>query len=61
IESVKLAIKNGRITCPICRHRTSQKVEPDTVAQHLTVYCHRCKAETKVNIAQSQCYLDSPC
>lgn len=52
-----LPVKDGYLICPTCRrNKRLLKVEPDTVAAHLTVFCRDCKTEHKVNIAQGQCF-----
>lgn len=56
-----LVVKDGWVMCPTCRHRTHQHIGPQTEAQRLEVWCHRCKSVHVVNIASGQCYLDSPC
>lgn len=51
-----LRIQNGWAVCPVCGWARMMRVEPDTKAKHLPVYCKRCHNETIVNIEpESQC------
>lgn len=59
-----LTVKDGYLLCPHCLTARINshllKVEPDTVAVRLPVYCRRCKQYFKVDIASGQCF-DSRC
>ena len=51
----KLVIKDGWITCPVCkRNRRLLRVEPDTAATALPVFCRDCKTEIILNIERGQ-------
>lgn len=51
-----LRIQNGWAVCPVCGWARMMRVEPDTQAKRLPVYCKRCHNETIVNIEpESQC------
>lgn len=51
-----LRIQNGWAVCPVCGWARMMRVEPDTRAKRLPVYCKRCRHETIVNIEpESQC------
>ena len=60
-KTARLAVKNGYVVCPVCRHRTNQHIAPGTEARRLELWCHRCKTTHVVNIKNGQCYLDCPC
>lgn len=50
-------VKDGYLTCPTCkRNKRLLKIEPDTEAHRLTVFCRDCKTEHKIDIAKGQCY-----
>ena len=51
----KLTVKDGWVTCPVCRrnHRLI-RVEPETVAIGLPVYCRTCRNEVILNIERGQ-------
>lgn len=47
----KLSVKDGWVTCPVCkRNRRLIRIEPETVAQALPVFCRDCKTEIILNI-----------
>ncbi len=56
----KLAVKEGAIVCPWCGGKLPERVTPQTRAEHLGVWCKRCKRRFEVHIDQGQCYL-GPC
>ena len=42
----KIPVKDGWIACPKCkRNRRLHKIEPDTTARNLPVFCRDCKPE----------------
>lgn len=41
--------EKGWFTCPTCR-RKLQRVAPETRAEHLPIWCPRCKREYNVSI-----------
>ncbi|MCI6972345.1 MAG: cysteine-rich KTR domain-containing protein [Clostridiales bacterium] len=50
-------MKNGFLVCPNCRrNRHLQKIDPDTEATNLPVYCRDCKTENRVDIREGQCF-----
>ena len=54
-KSGKLVVKDGWVTCPVCRRNKHLiRVEPDTEATALPVYCRDCKTEIVLNIARGQ-------
>lgn len=51
----KLVVRNGWITCPVClRNKHLLRINPDTEATALPVYCRDCKTEIILNIARGQ-------
>lgn len=51
----KLTVKDGWVTCPVCkRNRRLIRVEPETVATALPVFCRDCKSEIILNIDRGQ-------
>lgn len=52
-----LTVEDGYLVCPNCRrNRRVMKIEPDTVARRLTVYCRICKHEFKVDIEKGKSF-----
>ena len=51
--------KDGFLLCPACRHKLI-RIEPDTKAAQLPVYCRKCRRYLTVNIDRGQCF-QSPC
>ena len=55
LEYGKLTVKDGWVTCPVCkRNRRLIRVKPETVAQALPVFCRDCKSEIILNIERGQ-------
>lgn len=51
----KLIVKNGWLTCPVCkRNKRLLKIPPDTEARRLRVYCTDCKTELILDIERGQ-------
>ncbi len=51
----KLFVKDGWITCPVCRrNRHLHRIADDTEARNLPVYCKDCKTEFILDIARGQ-------
>lgn len=51
----KLIVRDGWVTCPVCRrNRRLLRVDPDTVAAELPVFCRDCKTEIILNIERGQ-------
>ena len=52
-----LTVRDGYLVCPTCRrNRRIMKINPDTVAHKLVIYCRDCKTEHIVDIDQGQCF-----
>ena len=50
-----LPVDQGWISCPICRrNRRLLRVEPDTEARNLRVWCRSCKSEVVLDIERGQ-------
>ena len=50
-ECAKLDVKNGWVTCPVCkRNHRLLRVGPETVARGLPVFCRDCKTEIILDI-----------
>jgi len=51
----KLIVKNGWLACPVCRrNKRLLRINPDTEARGLPVYCRDCKSELILDIQQGQ-------
>lgn len=51
----KLTVKDGWVTCPVCkRNHRLIRVEPETEATGLPVYCRTCRSEVILNIERGQ-------
>lgn len=46
--------------CPRCRVKMLYRVECDTEAKNLPIFCRQCKLELIVNIDKGQCF-ESQC
>ncbi len=42
------------IVCPICKRKTNNKVQIDTVLKNFPLYCPKCKQETLIDLEQFQ-------
>ena len=52
-----LRVRDGYLICPTCkRNKRMLKIEPETRASGLVVFCRDCKTEHRVNIEQGQCF-----
>ena len=52
-----LTVKDGFLICPNCRqNKRLMKINPDTVAHKVVVFCRACKAENIVDIDKGQCF-----
>lgn len=50
-------MKDGFLQCPTCRgNKKLLKIEPDTEARNLIVFCRFCKTEHRIDISRGQCY-----
>lgn len=53
--SVILSVKDGWITCPNCgRNHRLLKIDDDTRAENLHVYCRTCRTEIILDIERGQ-------
>ena len=54
-KPARLVVKDGWVICPVCRrnHRLL-RVDPETVAKDLPIYCRDCKTEIILNIDRGQ-------
>jgi len=51
----KIRVTNGWITCPVCkRNKRLLRIEPETEAKGLPVYCKDCKTEIILDISRGQ-------
>ncbi len=51
----KLVVKDGWVTCPDCkRNHRLIRIEPETEAKGLPVYCRTCRREIVLNIDRGQ-------
>lgn len=51
----KITVTNGWITCPVCkRNKRLLRIEKDTEAKGLPVYCKDCKTEIILDISRGQ-------
>lgn len=54
-ERGKLTVKDGWVTCPICkRNHRLLRVGPETEATELPVFCRTCRSEVILNIERGQ-------
>jgi len=54
-KSVKLSVKDGWVTCPVCgRNHRLLRISDETEACGLPVYCRTCRSEVILNIAKGQ-------
>lgn len=52
-----LTVVDGYLRCPTCRsNKRLLKIDPDTTATGLTVFCRFCKTEHKIDISKGQCF-----
>ena len=54
-KSDRLATKNGWLLCPCCGKGKVLRLNPETRARSLTVYCKICGKESIVNIDECLC------
>ena len=54
-KSAKLTVRNGWVSCPRCgRNHRLLRIEPDTEARGLPVYCRTCRTEIILDIDKGQ-------
>ncbi|WP_298029592.1 cysteine-rich KTR domain-containing protein [uncultured Dysosmobacter sp.] len=46
----KLTPSGVFVPCPVCRHGKMLRLQPDTSAAGLVIYCRHCKRESVVDI-----------
>lgn len=52
-----LTVKDGFLICPNCRqNKRLMKINPDTAAHKVVVFCRACKTENIVDIDRGQCF-----
>lgn len=57
IRDIMLTVKDGFLICPRCHvNKKVAKVDPDTTAHNMPVFCRSCKLEMKIDIVEGQCY-----
>ena len=50
-----LTVIGGFLVCPYCGNRKAQRINLDTEAHALPVYCRKCGHEIQVEIHRGQC------
>ena len=50
----KLVVKDGWISCPACRNKRLLRIEEETEAHDLPVYCRDCKTEIILDITRGR-------
>lgn len=59
-DRIALTVKDGFLICPRCQRAHMSKkiarVNLDTTAHRLPVYCRNCKLEIKVDIVEGECF-----
>lgn len=50
----KLVVKDGWISCPVCRNKRLLRIEEETEAHDLPVYCRDCKTEIILDITRGR-------
>jgi hypothetical protein len=54
MKSAKLIVRNGWVICPVCRNKRLLRIDMDTEAQGLPIYCRDCKTEIVLNITRGR-------
>lgn len=56
-RDIMLTVRDGYLVCPRCLvNRKVVKVDQDTTAHNLAVFCRSCKLELKIDIVEGQCF-----
>lgn len=56
-RDIMLTVRGGYLVCPRCLvNRKVVKVDPDTTARNLAVFCRTCKLQLKIDIVEGQCF-----
>lgn len=56
-RDIMLTVRDGYLVCPRCLvNRKVVKVDPDTTARNLAVFCRTCKLQLKIDIVEGQCF-----
>lgn len=59
-DTIGLTVKDGFLICPRCAaaHLTKKiaRINLDTTAHRLPVFCRNCKLEIKIDIVEGQCF-----
>lgn len=50
----KLIVRNGWIICPVCGNKRMFRLDEETEARKLPVYCRDCKTEFILDITRGQ-------
>ena len=53
-ETVKMVVKDGWIICPICGNKRLFRLDAETEARNLPVYCRDCKHEIILDITRGR-------
>ena len=54
METVKMVVKDGWIVCPICGNKRLFRLDAETEARNLPVYCRDCKHEIVLDITRGR-------
>ena len=57
---MELKVKKGFLVCPVCRQRTPQRIDKNTKADNLPLWCPRCKNETIIRISGASAEVCGP-
>nr|WP_262361282.1 cysteine-rich KTR domain-containing protein [Gracilibacillus timonensis] len=45
------------ILCPVCNHKTRNKIRHDTILENFPLFCPKCKQETLIRVKKSKVIL----
>lgn len=54
LETCKLIVRNGWVICPVCGNKRLFRIDPETEAKCLPVYCRDCKQEIILDITRGR-------